>query len=239
MAGFPETFSYTGDQLATQVEQKFGDSGSVQITRAMELGWINNGIRAITQQNPFIEGIAQTNLLMGQNIYDLKALFTTQKMASIVQVVVDSKSIDMIPFPEYQGIIVNDDSYLDGTDLNMKTARPRIGAIFADQLNLWPTPNATISNGNSIYYRAYPADLVAITDKLTVPDRFYNALFDYVMAQALELDENFQASQIKLAHFQSGLQREYERENLGPSDFYSGMIMDPYDDDVPYNPGNF
>lgn len=239
MAGFPETFSYTGDQLAAQVEQKFGDSGNVQITRAMQLGWINNGIRAITQQNPFIEGIAQTSLLSGISAYDLKALFTTQKMSSIVQVVVNGKSIDLLSFAEYQAVIVNQETFTNGIATSVPTGRPVVGAIFADQLNIWPTPNITLANGVQVFYRAYPADLVAITDKITVPDRFYNALFDYVMAQALELDENFQASQIKLAHFQSGVQREYEREHSSPTDFYSGMVMDPYDDDLPYNPGSF
>jgi len=220
------------------VEQKFGDSGNVQITRAMQLGWINNGIRAIAQQSPFLEGIASQSLLSGINTYDL-TLITGKKMASIIQIVVNGKAVDLISFPQYQAEILNSQDYSNGVAQGVATGRPVIGTIFADQLMIWPTPQLTIASGLQVFYNAYPADLVAITDKITVPDRYYNALFDYVMAQALELDENFQASQIKMAHFQGGVQREYNREHSTPSDFYSGMVMDPYDDDLPYNPGSF
>ena len=237
MAGFPETYTYTGDQLGLQVKQKFGDTGSVQITDPMLLGWINNGARQIAQQNPFIEGIAQTGLIAGQNVYDLVALFTTQKMAEIVQIVLNGKSLDLIPFSEFQAVIINDQAFVGGVAQGVPVSRPTVGSIFAQKLNLWPTPGITLANGISIYYKAYPADLAVITGKITVPDRFYNALFDYVMAQALELDENFSASQIKLSHFQDDVRREWDRENFSPTDFYSGMMMDPYDDDAVYNPG--
>lgn len=223
-----ETYSYTGEQLAAQVEQKFGDSGNVQITRVMQLGWINNGQRAIVQQNEFLEKVATTNLLAGQAIYDMATLFASERMQVIIQITVNGKSIDIIPFPEYQALIANSGA--------APSAPPTVGTLFADKLTLWPTPDETLAGAIIIYFRAFPADLTAITDKLTVPDRFYNALVDYVFAQALELDENFQASQVKLGHFQASVQREYEREHATPGDFYSGMIMDPYDDDEHYRP---
>lgn len=235
MGSLPETYSYTGDQLAAQVEQKFGDSGGVQITRAMQLGWINNGIRAITQQNPFKEATAQTNLLAGVSAYDLSAIFPTNRILSIVAVTISGISVDLIPFPEFQGLIADNVSPGQAPS----TGKPTVGAIFGGILTLWPQPQLTVASGITVYLHTYPADLAVITDKITVPDRFYNALFDYVFAQALELSNNFPASQVKLQHFQTGVQREFERENSSPTDFYPTITPDPYDNDNVYWPGNF
>lgn len=230
-----DTFSYTGSQLATQVEEKFGDSGNVQITRTMQLGWINNGIRAIVAQNPFLEKVATTNLLAGQTTYDLATLFAAARIRTITLITVRGQALATVPFPEFQGLISDNQSI--GAIPPIGT--PTVGTIFGNTLTIWPVPDTTVSNGITLYFKANPADLTAITDPLTIPDRLYNVLFDYVMAQALELDENFTDSQIKLNHYQDGMRREYEKEHQSPDAFYSGITADPYDDDAVYWPGSF
>ena len=42
-----EQYTYSGERVAQEVLDKAGDVGNAQITRAMLLVWINNGIRSI------------------------------------------------------------------------------------------------------------------------------------------------------------------------------------------------
>lgn len=218
-----ETYSYTGDRIATEVENKFGDSGNVQITRAMILVWINNGIRAIASENPFLQGVATANLIQGVSAYEL----TGQRVANFHTFMVGGKPITLIPFSEFQALIAK-------ADLSESTGTPTTGTIWGGTLTLWPVPDTTTAAGLVCYFYENPADLATITDPLTLPDRFYNALNDYVLAQALELDENFDAAQVKLKHSKEASQRQFEREHGSPSDFYPAMVMDPYDDDLVY-----
>lgn len=225
-----EVYSFTGAQLAQQVEEKFGDAGNVQITRSMQLGWINNGIRAITEQIEMLEKVVSTPLIAGQSVYDLAALFGTQRIITVSLVTVAGTSIELIGFAEFQKLIT------DGGNLTgVPQTNTAVGTMFADKLTLWPTPNKTVANGLTIYCEVSPAPLATINDALTIPDRLYNSLFDYVMAQALELDENFEASQVKLAHHQQSLQRNFEKETRSPNAFYPSITPDP--DDFSY--GNY
>jgi MoxR-like ATPase len=60
------------------------------------------------------------------------------------------------------------------------------------------------------------------------------ALLDYVHAQALELNENFEGAQMKLGQHEVHLQRQFEMENRSPRNFYPSITYDPDDPDRPY-----
>lgn len=235
----PETFSYNGSKLALAVKNKFGDTGGVQITDAMILEWINNGVREIVQQNPFLMKTASTGVLAGQNIYDLGALFSTSRMFRLDMVTLNGKSLKIVPLPEFQAYVTDSAPEDSNGYPVLAGGRPQIGTIYADKLTLWPIPQKTIAAAIVIFFRAYPADLVSMTDALTVPDRLYNALFDYVTAQAHELAEDSALAQVALSHFQDKTRREYERENNNPNDFYPAIMPDPYDENLSYNLGGF
>jgi hypothetical protein len=234
-----EIYSYAGSLISQQVKEKFGDSGNVQITDSMILNWVNNGQRAIVQQHGYKEGVLTNGLIAGTNTYDLSASATTQRIMQIMHIIVNGQEVNIVPFAEYQALVNDRIQYTAGVPQAQAVGRPTVGAVFADILYLYPIPDITLTAGIQIFARVFPADLTAIADKLTVPDRFYNALFDYVMAQALELDENFQASQIKLGHFQAGIQRENDRSRGRIGEFYGSMVKDPYDEDSPYWAGDF
>lgn len=222
-----ELSSYTGTRVAEEVENKFGDAGNVQITKPMILTWINNGIRSIAADHTLVEGSASANLLAGQNVYDLGVLFASARMKSYEVVTISGRPLKLVTFGEYQGIIASN-------DLTAHTGTPTVGNVRGSTLTLWPVPAETVTNGITIYYSAYPPDLEALEGKLPLPDRLYNALVDYVYAQALELDENFEGAQIKLAHHEAGVRREFERDRISPTDFYPTITPDPYDEDAGY-----
>ena len=219
-----EQYTYSGERVAQEVLDKAGDVGNAQITRAMLLVWINNGIRSISSQHSFLEGAASTNLIAGQGVYDLATLFATERIQSYEAITVSGRNLKIIPFGEYTAL-------LDRNDAAASTGTPTVGVVRGTSLTVWPVPDTTVAGALTIYYSSMPADLTDLADTLTLPDRFYNALVDYVSVQALELDENFEAAQIKLAQHEAGVRREFEREHISPTDFYPTITFDPYDDD--------
>lgn len=222
-----ELYTYTGSRVAVDVKDKFGDTGSVQITDAMILRWINNGIRAIVAQTPFLRLTAQANVLAGQSVYSLAAPFGNPRIAQFDSIAYNGAPLKSVPFPEWQRLITG------GTSPEAEGV-PEFYTYYGDSVTIWPAPVDTVANGLTLYYAAYPADLADIADPLTVPDRFYNALLDYVHAQALELNENFEGAQLKLGQHEVHLQRQFEMENRSPRNFYPSITYDPDDLDRPY-----
>lgn len=216
----PETFSYTGTQLAAEVKSQFGDTGSVQINDALILRWINNGQRQIAASNPWNEKVFTTNLLADQAVYDLNTLMGALRVMNFSAVVAQDHKIDVIPWAEYQSKIASMQLAEGGE------RRPVLASEYGNQLTLWPSPGTTVVDGLVVYYVAWPDDLVNIGDPLTIPDRFYNALSDYVLAKALQLDENFEASAQVREQADQALAAEFQRDKMNPTDYYASVTYD-------------
>ena len=209
-----ETFTYKGSRLAEELYDRFGDVGAVQINSTMALRWINDGVRAIVAQNPFLKKTATTHIVAGQSVYPFETAFPTAKIVQFDMIVAQGTRLEFLPFPEFEKRLAAPDG------IPTPTGRPAVVTSYGGSLTLWPTPAESVPNGLAIYFSAYPDDLQDLDELLPVPDRFYNALRDYVFAQALELDDNFEAAAVKMQQHEMGLQREYERENKSPTDFY-------------------
>lgn len=222
-----ELYTYVGTRIATDVEDKFGDAGNVQITREMVLRWVNDGIRHIVQANPFLKLTAQTNLVAGQDAYTLSSAFPSARIHSIHSITVEGRPLEIVPFAEYQGNV-------GAASLEDAAGTAKWATIWGDTVTIWPVPSTSVINGINIYFSAYPAEVTDLALTLPLPDRLFNALNDYVFAQALELDKNFDAAAAKRAHAEDNIRRQAEQENKSPTDFYPAMIADPDDDDSRY-----
>lgn len=208
-----EVTTYIGTRLATDVKNKFGDVGSVQITDPMIVQWINDGVRSIVAANPFLKLTAQTNVLAGQSLYEFSTAFPTARIVQFDSITYKGRALKVVPFQQFQQLIA---AAVDDT----RTGEPTMVTEYGGDLTLWPTPTETTANALVIYYSAYPQDLVNLTELLPVPDRFYNALLDFVYAQALQLDENFEAAEMKLGHHEAAMRRQFGKEDVSPTDFY-------------------
>jgi hypothetical protein len=227
-----ELYTKTGQNVADEVQQKFGDIGSVQITPAMILSWINNGQRKITDDAPFIEASASTASLAGQAAYDLAALFAASRIQNIQSIYYSGQPLDIIPWQQFQPLVAAN-ALPAATIINGATAGAS-ASIWGSVLTIFPTPQDSTANAITVYFHQYPVELAAIGNALTVPDRYYNALVEYVFAQALLLDENFAAAEQLLTHHEQSLQRQRGRADESPTDFYGGVTMDPEDNDAVY-----
>lgn len=219
-----ETFTYDGNRLAQEVYDRFGDVGAVQINSTMILRWINDGVRSIVQQNPFLKRTATTHVVAGQSVYSFETAFPSARIVQFDLVSVKGTPLEFVNFTDFQRRI------MAPQDVPTPVGTPTTATSYGGALTLWPTPGETIANGLTIYFAAYPDDMTDLAEKLPVPDRFYNALRDYVFAQALELDDNFEAAAAKMVQHEQGLQREFGREDKSPTDFYP-VSRDP---DVEY-----
>ena len=226
-----ELYSYTGQQLADEVIQKFGDIGMVQISTAMLLKWINNGQRKMASDTPFVEGSSATAIVAGQSAYDLATLFASARIQSINSIIVNGVPIEVVPFSRYQKFVPNGPP---GSANAPISGVPTLGAIWGSVLSIYPIPATTIANNIVVYYHSFPADLASLASQLTVPDRYFNALVEYVFAQSLLMDENFAAAEQMLTHHESSLARQATGGASTPTEFYTGVTLDPYDDDAVY-----
>lgn len=224
-----EIYTYTGTNLASDVKDRVGDTGAVQVTDAMILRWINQGARSISSRNPFLEMLATGNALAGVASYGLAATFGNPRILSVEMVLFKGKPLNIINPAEWRRLI-------DGRELDEQQGDPGYAMFFGDTVTLWPVPAATEVGALGLSYLAMPADMTDIASPLPLPDRLYNALADYVFAQALQQLEKFDESRVVLANHETHLQHQFESSRKSPTDYYPTFTLDPDSSDRPYVP---
>lgn len=213
-----EFFTRTTAQVADEVRAKFGDSTKVRLTDNMMVRWINSAFQEISRVNPWLEQVASCNVTGGVAKYDFGTYFPDVRIQRIDQVLLSGRKIELLPFAELMEHIAN-------PTLAGASGEPAEISLYGGSFTLWPTPIDSAVDGLTIYFIGYPADIAEVgAATLTVPDRFYNAVVDYVHQQALEYDDNFEAADIKRGHFDMGMMREKERQSQSPQDFYPTVV---------------
>lgn len=215
-----EEFTHTGTDVAGRVRTGFGDSSGAQLADASILSWINDGQREIVNSNPILRATKITDVVAGQSDYS----FPNDKVLSIEALYISGYPLtNLSPQAAREFIQSQDPSKLLTSD------RPEIWYERAGIITLFPVPNATIANGIKLEYIKNPVALTALSSALSVPDRYFNELVSYVTAQALEMDENYDASNMKLRQFRDGLDRLSTKDTLSQDSQYPTVLADPLD----------
>lgn len=216
-----ELFSFTGDDVAIRVRSQFGDFSGAQLSDFALLSWINDGQREIVNNNLLLRDTKISNIVKGQQEYS----FPDDKVLAIEALYVDGYPVDYLTPQAAREYILKSDPKKEYT-----SDRPEIYYERAGIITFYPTPNKDIANGLKLEYLKVPAQLAALSDTLSVPDRYFNELVNYVMAQSLEADENYDAAAYKLSQFRDGLDRlesfQHDRANVSA---YPQMMPDPDD----------
>jgi len=95
---------------------------------------------------------------------------------------------------------------------------------YGDTLILAPTPSSTYDGKTmSLFYIPEPGDIAGAGSELSIPDRYFDRLCEYVMSKAYELDEDWEAHQAERNLFESNLNAlSHEETNAnGP---YSAIV---------------
>lgn len=217
-----ETFTKTTVDVSDRVRTIFGDTSGAQVTDAMMIRWINDGQQEIINNNPVLKGTKYTDYTAGTTEYT----FPTDSVQFIEAVYVDGRPIKNLSPQEYREYVLEMDPELEAL-----SAYPAIWYERNGVITFYPKGTTTYVNGLKLEYVKTPAAINAISSStyLTIPDRYLNHLVDYVMSQALELDENYIAAQYKTSQFREGLDRLNQKENISQLDMYPTVMMDPDD----------
>ena len=217
-----ETFTRTTLDVADRVKVSFGDTSGSQITDDMLIRWINDGQQEIVNNNAILKDTKFSNIVAGQSDYS----FPADKVQYIEALYIDGRPVRNVSPQEFREFILKEDP-----NLIAKADVPLIWQERAGIITFYPTPQKNFTNGLKMEFVKQPAAVTTISSAtiLSTPDRYLNELVSYVMAQALELDENFDAAEVKRGHFRDGLDRQYLRENTSQIAKYPQVMADPDD----------
>ena len=215
-----EEFNYTGNDLSFRVRSQFGDQSGAQLGDPAILSWINDGQREIVNSNPILRATKITNLVGGQQDYS----FPDDKVLAIEAVYVSGYPIQNISPQAAREYIIA----LDPTSI-INAERPEVWYERAGVITFYPVPSVSIPNAIKLEYVKNPTPLTLLTQTLGIPDRYFNELTNYVISQALEMDENYSAAAYKLGQFREGLDRLNLKDTLSQTDLYQQLLPDPDD----------
>jgi hypothetical protein len=217
-----ETFTRTTQDVADRIKVSFGDLSGSQITDVMIVRWINDGQQEIVNNNAILKDTKYANIVAGQTDYS----FPTDRVQYIEALYVDGRPVRNATPQEFRDYILKEDPTLAA-----KADIPNIWQERAGIITFYPTPQKAFTNGLKMEFVKQPVPVTAIGPSylLSIPDRYLNELVNYVMAQALEMDENFNAAEVKRGQFREGLDRQYLRENTSQISKYPQVLADPDD----------
>lgn len=206
-------------EIKTRVKRQFGDESSVQVTDDDIVRWVNDAQREIAQQNDLLETIATTTITASTSEYSLPAdiltlravRFNNYKLEALSQEEADSKIVN------YE----NPAAYVLGTPVHFW--------IYANKLTLYPTPN-TSGVLLKIYYTRIP---IAVSVDANIPElhvKYHGRIVDYVLQQAYEMDENWEASGNKSAQLVAGLNSLKEADSWTERSTYPVITVLAEDD---------
>lgn len=204
--------------VATYIKRQFGDESGVQVTNDDVIRWVNAAEAEIISANQVLTAIATTSTVAAQEAYPLGASIDIQAINSIR---VDGIKIPFMGFNEA-------DEYINENDPT-KSARaiPQFWYQWAGTVYLFPLPDKVYTL--QIFYHRVPAALTALTDTLNLPDNYFNRIIEYCMAQAYELDENFEAASAKNSQFANGVQAMSLEDEGSAVDIYPMITIMPED----------
>lgn len=201
-------------QIKTRVRRKFGDEAQVQVTDDDIKSWVNDGQRHIvTKTETLLQKIELLNSTAQLQEYAIPG--DVFLIRSVTFKYYDSynhlKNLDLTKF----------DEYMDGADGDTTLAgKPCVYTIFDSTLRLYPIPDKTITSGIKIYYSRFPVDVISDIDNPDLPAEYHNALVNYVMQQAYELDEDWDASNNKAAQVQNDIHLNLSRQDREATETY-------------------
>lgn len=195
----PSTRTYS--QVRRAVLRTFGDEAGVQIDEQDVLQWANDAQQAINSKNKIFKSKSTTQTVPGQAEYT----FPDDLIQQIEAITYNGLPLKAVEMPSAQDTLFEPDSK-PGT-----TGDPVAWYEWAGTFTLFPAPDK--ARDLSLYYTRYPEPLTGADDQpLDVPDKYYQAVVDYVLWKCYELDEDWNGAQFKEQQFRTALEEQAEEE---------------------------
>lgn len=190
--------------LSQEVKRLFGDESGVQLDDSDIQRWATAAQMEIVTTSGPLKARSTSNSVAGQKAYT----FPSEKIQQVASLQYDGRLLPNTPFAEAQRIIISQDPQ------GIAKGVPELWYEWAGEFTLWPTPDSV--RPIDIFYSAYPADMTGDPAQLlSVSDSYYNAVVDYVLAKAYEMDEEPQMSQMAEQRFRDAVQVQGDSERQG------------------------
>lgn len=191
------------------VRRIFGDESSIQIDDGDITNWANEAQMGITERNEALKATSTTSTIVDQAAYS----WPTPQINAVDAITYNGhrlRNVEMLTaLNELSG----------NTDA---TGAPKVWYEYAGEFTLFPTP--TEVGELKLYYTRYPDDLLRDTDLLSVPNKFFQAVVDYCLWKAFELDEDWSAAQIKETHYRTALEEQAGDERASEAITYPVIV---------------
>lgn len=214
--------------VVTRTKRIFGDEAGVQITDEDLIRWINDAQEQIVLNNDgLMEATGTADIIQNQSEYDFPS---------------DLSVLRSLRYKGYRIKYMSQqefDEYIDGYTAEPGISPygpgiPEVYTIWNNKITLFPKPNESLADSLTILYIKHPTAIVTLADDLSVPLEYHNAVVDYCLQQAYELDEDYQKAEIKKTSFNDATMRLSER-NKQVQEYYPRITTLPEDE----NYGNY
>jgi hypothetical protein len=193
--------THTFGELSLAIKRMFGDESGVQLTDTDIARWANDAQMEIVSNNKALKAKSVISTVVDTATYDFPAV----KIQQVESLHFDNSPLPNVPFAQAETQIIQADPQ------NVSSGTPQFWYEWAGQITLWPKPDAV--KDLTLYYTAYPETLTGVSNEfLGVPDKFYNAVVDYCLAKAYEMDEDLNLTQAADARFRAALENQMEDE---------------------------
>lgn len=191
----------TTQDVATSVKRTFGDESGVQLTDSDILMWINDAQEEIVKRNKVLKATATSAAVVGQADY----AFPTSNILQIESLHYDGSKLENIPFVEAENDFISPENAGE-------VGIPQVWWEWGGSFTLWPAPDDTAAI--KLYFTQSPAIVTSVSAQqvLSLPDKYFRQIVNYVLQQAYEMDENWDGSQIKGQQFDTDLQAMGQEE---------------------------
>lgn len=184
----------TVNDVANYVKRQFGDESGVQITDTDILRWVNAAQAEISNTNNILKASATLVMVADDYSYPLGASMSIESIQSLH---VNGVKVEYLSFNDFETYITNEDPN------RTQRGKPFFWTEWAGSIILYPTPDQAYNL--EVFYNAAPATLLSMGDVLALPDKYFQRIIDFVMSEAFELDENFNAATAKKDYLDSKL----------------------------------
>jgi hypothetical protein len=196
------------------VKRAFGDESGVQLQDSDIIMWINSAQAEINKRNKVMKAKSTQASTIGQSDYTFPA-------ANILQI--ESLHYNGMLLPNMSLAQAEEDFLASNTPI---TGEPVLWYEFGGTFTLYPTPPTT--QQIALYYTMVPDKVTIATDLLKLPDKYYEQIVAYVLQQAYEMDEDWNASQAKATQFNDALMQMGEEERTAQNMVYDRVTVVEY-----------
>jgi len=205
--------------VITRVKRQFGDESGVQVTDQDIIRWINDAQSEIAQAQDILEVSATSLSVANQGAYPVPS-----DIIYLRSVYYNGFKVRVVSLQDYD-IYVN--NYQEDPE-NPLSGIPEIFYMWADEIKFYPVP-AEAGQDIKLYYTQFPANVTSSAGQLTIPLPYHTRVVEYCLQQAYELDENFDASNLKGQQLSNNLTAMAEDQSWTEHTHYPSVTVLPED----------